>query len=51
MPTSSRCIKLWAVDMRDHELDKNISNETGGGVKVFIDALQIAPSLVAVKRC
>ena len=32
----NRYYKLWNVDMRDHELDKNISNETRDSVKSFI---------------
>ena len=31
----NRYFKLWSVDMSDHELDKNVSNETRDSVKLF----------------
>lgn len=37
----NRYYKLWAIDMSDRELDKNVSDETRDSVKLFINTFTI----------
>ena len=46
----NRYVKLWTVNMRARERDKNISEEARDNVKLFFDRFQITQTLTAVKK-